>query len=134
VRRSRCEGSGSETPGHSLEDLTSGRTPAGQWNAPRTETLKRRPKHHVEANEGLAASNARKLFSEKHATYAHFIAFVRYPEGLRTFFRRSSHLDHFHCPFDIWPCGATLSRTSESSASIRRESASCSGSSISKAS
>ena len=40
----------------------------------------------------LAASNARKLFSERHATYAHFIAFVRYPQGLRAFFRRSSLL------------------------------------------
>jgi cyclopropane fatty-acyl-phospholipid synthase-like methyltransferase len=47
---------------------------------------------HVEANEALAASNARKLFSEKHATYERFIAFVRYPQGLRTFFRRSSLL------------------------------------------
>jgi hypothetical protein len=33
-----------------------------------------------------------KLFSEKHATYARFIAFVRYPQGLRAFFRRSSLL------------------------------------------
>jgi ubiquinone/menaquinone biosynthesis C-methylase UbiE len=49
-------------------------------------------KHHVEANEVLAASNARKLFSEKHATYARFISFVRYPQGLRSFFRRSSLL------------------------------------------
>jgi hypothetical protein len=46
----------------------------------------------VEANEGLAASNARRLFSEKHATYARFIAFVHYPQGLRAFFRRSSLL------------------------------------------
>jgi ubiquinone/menaquinone biosynthesis C-methylase UbiE len=43
----------------------------------------------VEANDVLAASNARKLFSEKHATYARFIAFVRYPQGLRAFFRWS---------------------------------------------
>jgi cyclopropane fatty-acyl-phospholipid synthase-like methyltransferase len=42
----------------------------------------------VESNE-VAAANARKLFSEKHATYARFIAFVRYPLGLRAFFRRS---------------------------------------------
>jgi cyclopropane fatty-acyl-phospholipid synthase-like methyltransferase len=46
----------------------------------------------VEANEVLSASNARKLFSEKHAAYARFIAFVRYPQGLRAFFRRSSLL------------------------------------------
>jgi ubiquinone/menaquinone biosynthesis C-methylase UbiE len=75
-----------------LEDLTSGRTPDGQWNAARTKTLKRRPKHNVESNEVLAASNARKLFNEKYATYARFISFVRYPHGLRTFFRRSSLL------------------------------------------
>jgi FkbM family methyltransferase len=37
VRRSRCEHSGSATPGHSLEDLRSGRTRAVQWNAARTE-------------------------------------------------------------------------------------------------
>ncbi len=37
----------------------------------------------------LAASNARRLFSEKHATYARFIALVRYSQGLRAFFRRS---------------------------------------------
>jgi hypothetical protein len=30
----------------------------------------------VEPNEGLAASNARRLFSEKHATYARFIASI----------------------------------------------------------
>jgi ubiquinone/menaquinone biosynthesis C-methylase UbiE len=46
----------------------------------------------VESNEVVAAANARKLFSEKHATYARFIAFVRYPQGLRAFFRRSSLL------------------------------------------
>jgi 2-polyprenyl-3-methyl-5-hydroxy-6-metoxy-1,4-benzoquinol methylase len=92
VRRSRCENSGSTTPRHSLEDLRNGRTPAAQSNAAKTETLKRRLKHHVEANEVLAASNARKLFSEKHATYARFIAFVGYPQGLRAFFRRSSLL------------------------------------------
>lgn len=40
----------------------------------------------------LAASNARTLFSENHATYTRFIAFVRYPQGLRAFFRRSSLL------------------------------------------
>jgi THAP4-like, heme-binding beta-barrel domain len=79
-------------PGRSLEDLTSGRTPAIQWNAARIEKLRRRLKHQLEANEVLAASNARKLFSEKHATYARFIAFVRYPQGLRAFFRRSSLL------------------------------------------
>jgi SAM-dependent methyltransferase len=50
------------------------------------------PKVTVEANEGLAASNARRLFSEKHATYARFIAFVHYPQGLGAFFRRSSLL------------------------------------------
>jgi SAM-dependent methyltransferase len=50
------------------------------------------PKVAVEAHEGLAASNARRLFSEKHATYARFIAFVHYPQGLRAFFRRSSLL------------------------------------------
>jgi ubiquinone/menaquinone biosynthesis C-methylase UbiE len=43
----------------------------------------------VEPNNLLAASNARELFSEKHATYERFIAFVRYPQGLRAFFRRS---------------------------------------------
>jgi ubiquinone/menaquinone biosynthesis C-methylase UbiE len=46
----------------------------------------------VEDSDLLAASNARKLFSEKHATYARFIAFVRYPQGLHAFFRRSSLL------------------------------------------
>ena len=46
----------------------------------------------MEVNDGLAASNARRLFSEKHATYARFIAFVRYPQGLRAFFRGSSFL------------------------------------------
>jgi len=50
------------------------------------------PKVTVEANEGLAASNARRLFREKHATYARFIAFVHYPQGLCVFFRRSSLL------------------------------------------
>jgi hypothetical protein len=44
VRRSRCENSGSATPGHSLEDLTGGRTPAVQWNAARTE-LKATPEN-----------------------------------------------------------------------------------------
>lgn len=44
----------------------------------------------MDANEVLAASNARRLFSEKYETYARFIAFVRYPQGLRAFFRRSS--------------------------------------------
>lgn len=46
----------------------------------------------MDANEVLAASNARRLFSEKHATYARFIAFVHYPQGLRAFFRRYSLL------------------------------------------
>jgi SAM-dependent methyltransferase len=46
----------------------------------------------VEDYEALAASNARRLFSEKHATYARFIAVVGYPQGLRAFFRRSSLL------------------------------------------
>ena len=50
------------------------------------------PKVTVDAHEVLAASNARRLFSEKHETYARFIAFVRYPQGLRAFFRRSSLL------------------------------------------
>jgi ubiquinone/menaquinone biosynthesis C-methylase UbiE len=38
----------------------------------------------------LATSNARQLFSEKHASYQRFIGFVRYPQGLRAFFRGSS--------------------------------------------
>ena len=50
------------------------------------------PKVTEEVNDGLAASNARRLFSEKHATYARFIVFVHYPQGLRAFFRRSSLL------------------------------------------
>ena len=48
--------------------------------------------HRVEAYEVLAVSNAKRLFTEKHATYARFIAFVRYPQGLRAYFRRSSLL------------------------------------------
>jgi ubiquinone/menaquinone biosynthesis C-methylase UbiE len=46
----------------------------------------------VEGNEVLAVSNARRLFAEKNATYARFIAFVRYLQGLRAYFRRSSLL------------------------------------------
>jgi ubiquinone/menaquinone biosynthesis C-methylase UbiE len=44
----------------------------------------------VDDNDLVAASNARELFSEKHATYERFIAFVGYRQGLRAFFRRSS--------------------------------------------
>jgi hypothetical protein len=40
----------------------------------------------------LAASNVRKLFSQKHGTYGRFIACVRYAQGLRAFFRQSSLL------------------------------------------
>lgn len=46
----------------------------------------------MEGNEVLAVSNARRLFAEKNATYARFIAFVRYLQGLRAYFRRSSLL------------------------------------------
>ena len=48
--------------------------------------------HRVEAYEVVAVSNAKRLFTEKHATYARFIAFVRYPQGLRAYFQRSSRL------------------------------------------
>jgi 2-polyprenyl-3-methyl-5-hydroxy-6-metoxy-1,4-benzoquinol methylase len=34
-------------------------------------------------------AEARRLFTEKHATYARFIGLVRYPQGLRAFFLRS---------------------------------------------
>jgi hypothetical protein len=68
-----------------------GRRPSsGTRQAVRSERDARQD--HVEANAVLAATNARELFSEKHATYARFIAFVRYPQGLRAFFRRSSLL------------------------------------------
>ena len=36
-----------------------------------------------------AVSDAKQLFTEKHASYARFIRFVRYPQGLRAFFLRS---------------------------------------------
>ena len=36
-----------------------------------------------------AVSDPKQLFTEKHASYARFIRFVRYPQGLRAFFLRS---------------------------------------------
>jgi len=36
-----------------------------------------------------ATADARRLFTERHATYARFIRAMRYPQGLRAFFRAS---------------------------------------------
>jgi 2-polyprenyl-3-methyl-5-hydroxy-6-metoxy-1,4-benzoquinol methylase len=47
--------------------------------------------HQFEDAE-LAALNPRTLFSEKHKTSTRFTACVRYPQGLRAFFRHSSLL------------------------------------------
>lgn len=68
------------------------RRSAVQLNAVRSDCEGGASNNNVEDNDLLAASNARTLFSEKHATYARFIAFVRYPQGLRAFFRRSALL------------------------------------------
>jgi cyclopropane fatty-acyl-phospholipid synthase-like methyltransferase len=38
------------------------------------------------------AADARELFTERHASYTRFICAVRYPQGLRAFFRASSLL------------------------------------------
>jgi len=40
----------------------------------------------------VASLDPRRLFTEKHETYARFIALVRYPQGLRAFFQRSPML------------------------------------------
>jgi 2-polyprenyl-3-methyl-5-hydroxy-6-metoxy-1,4-benzoquinol methylase len=39
-----------------------------------------------------ATSDPERLFTERHASYARFIRFVRYPQGIRTFFLHSSLL------------------------------------------
>ncbi len=36
-----------------------------------------------------ATSEPTRLFTEKHATYARFVRFVRYPQGIRAFFLQS---------------------------------------------
>jgi SAM-dependent methyltransferase len=92
VRRSRCENSGSATPGHSLEDLTSGRKPAVQWNAASSEILNATPdkttwkptKCWRRGTPGSSSAGTRHLRA--------FHRFRPLSSGAPAFFRGSSHL------------------------------------------